>query len=118
MGKNDYPPRVHKTGLPDWATSSPTNDEWSTSPIRFKFKPDSAFSYSGEAFAFLQRAVEQIRGRSLQQIAEEEVFIPFDMSNSSFGWKESYYSKAAYGHDKEGKSTGKEIFPGEIRLIR
>ncbi len=104
---------VHKTGLPNWATDSPTDDEWPTSPIRFKFKPDSAYSYSGEAFAFLQRAVEQIRGQSLQQIAEEEVFIPFNMPNSSYGWKESYSTQAAEGHDSDGKSTGIEIFPGE-----
>lgn len=104
---------AHKTGLSDWATRSPTNAEWPTSPIRFKFKPDSAFSYSGEAFSFLQRAVEQIRAQSLQQIAQEEVFIPFNMPNTSYGWMESYYTLAPDGHDENGKSTGKEIFPHE-----
>lgn len=102
----------HKTGLYDWATRSPTDADWPTSTLYFKFRPDSAFSYSGEAFFFLQQAVENIRGESLQQIAEKEVFIPFNMPSTSYGWRESYNTLAAEGHLK-GNSTGREIFPSE-----
>jgi len=63
----------HKSGLPNWAVS-PSSSEWPDSKIAFKFRPDSAFSYSGEAFAFLQRAVENIKGRGLEEIAKEEGF--------------------------------------------
>lgn len=102
----------HKTGLYDWATRSPTDADWPTSTLYFKYRPDSAFSYSGEAFYLLQKAVEKIRGESLQQIAEKEVFIPFNMPNTSYGWNENYSVLAADGHLR-GKNTGKEIFPEE-----
>ena len=53
-------PRIvlsHRTGLPNWA-ASPSSDEWPTSRINFKYPVDSCFAYSGEGYAFLQRAVE------------------------------------------------------------
>ncbi|MDR0661572.1 MAG: beta-lactamase family protein [Prevotellaceae bacterium] len=103
----------HRTGLPNWAVRAPSSDEWVASPIGFLHKPDTVFAYSGEAFAFLQRAIEKIRGKSLQQIAAEEVFIPFDMPNSSFGWKGSYDSLAIDGYNSKGESVGIQVFPRE-----
>lgn len=104
---------AHRTGLPDWSVPTPSSNEWSTSPIRFLCRPDSAFTYSGEAYAFLQRAVEKIRRKSLQQIAEEEVFVPFDMPNTSYGWQSGYDSLAIDGYDERGKSIGVQVFPRE-----
>ena len=49
----------HRTGLPNWSTS-PSSQEWPTSTITFKYPVDSCYGYSGEGFAFLQRAVEKI----------------------------------------------------------
>jgi Beta-lactamase class C and other penicillin binding proteins len=108
-------PRIvlsHKTGLPNWAVS-PSSEEWPTAPIEFAFRPDSAFGYSGEGYAFLQRAVEKIKGRSLQQIAEEEVFIPFGMELSSYGWRDIYDKIAANGYDNSGENRGKGRHPRE-----
>jgi len=102
----------HKCGLPNWAVS-PSSEEWPTAPIEFIFRPDSAFGYSGESFAFLQRAVEKIRGKSLQQIAEEEVFIPFGMELSSYGWRDEYDAIAADGHNASGENRGKGRHPRE-----
>lgn len=103
----------HRSGLPNWAEGGPSSDEWPVAIIKFKYRPDSTFSYSGEAFAFLQRAVEAIRGKSIQEVAEEEVFIPFNMPNTSYGWKESYKEKAADEYNRKGENTGKQIYPRE-----
>ena len=100
----------HQTGLPNWATS-PSSDEWPSSVIKFKFKPDSAFSYSGEGYYLLQRAVEDITGKSLENLAKEEVFTPFGMEHTSYEWKEEYDTLAADGFNREGESKGKGRHP-------
>ncbi len=100
---------THRSGLPDWC-APPSSDEWVTSPIFFSFRPDSCFGYSGEAFAFLQRAVEKILGKDIQQIAQERVFIPFDMPNTSYQWEPEYASTAVDGYNREGENRGPGTF--------
>lgn len=101
---------THKTGLPNWATS-PSSEEWPSSVVKFKFRPDSAFSYSGEGYYLLQRAVEDITGKSLENLAKEEVFTPFGMEHTSYEWKEEYETLAADGFNREGESKGKGRHP-------
>ena len=100
----------HKTGLPNWATS-PSSDEWPLSVVKFKFRPDSAFSYSGEGYYLLQKAVEEVTGKSLEQLAKEEVFIPFGMEHTSYEWKDEYETLAADGYTREGENRGKGRHP-------
>ena len=102
----------HKTGLPNWS-AGPSSAEWPTSPIKFLFRPDSTFAYSGEGFAFLQRAVEKIKGKSLQEIVMEEVFIPLKMTKSCYGWLDIYDQCAVEGFNKEGVGRGKVAYPRE-----
>jgi CubicO group peptidase (beta-lactamase class C family) len=100
----------HKSGLPNW-TLSPSSSEWPSSKITFKFRPDSAFTYSGEAYAYLQRAVENIRGMGLEEIAREEVFEPLGMHSTSYIWLDSYDSLATSGYTREGVNRGAGSFP-------
>ena len=95
----------HRTGLPNWS-ESPSSDEWPTSPINFKFAPDSCFGYSGEGFAFLQRAVESIKGKDIEQIAKEMVFEPLGMRNSSYIWLPKYDSLAVEGYNWNLENRG------------
>ena len=57
----------HTTGLPNWG------DDKSAKLI---FTPDSTFSYSGEGFQYLQHVVEKLTSKSLNELAEQEVFKP------------------------------------------
>lgn len=100
----------HRSGIDDWA-DSPSSDRWPTSPINFTFPVDSIFGYSGEGFAFLQRAVESIRGKSIQEIAEEEVFGPYDMPLSSYEWKPEFEGITTASTRRDGTSTGVRSFP-------
>ncbi|HOZ19722.1 MAG: D-alanyl-D-alanine carboxypeptidase precursor [Bacteroidetes bacterium ADurb.Bin139] len=100
----------HRTGLPNWAVS-PGSPEWPEAPIVFKFRPDSAFSYSGEGYAFLQRAVEQIQGKRLEEIAQHEVFLPLGMGSSSYAWRDDYDTLAVNGFNRDGEDRGKGNFP-------
>lgn len=106
-------PRIvlnHRTGLPNWS-KSPSSDEWPTSPIEFKFATDSCFGYSGEGFAFLQRAVEAIKGKEIDAIAKELVFDPLGMEYSSYSWLPVYDTLAVDGYNKSGENRGKGRHP-------
>lgn len=100
----------HRTGLNDWA-ASPSSPEWPTSPINFRFPVDSIFNYSGEGFAFLQRAVEKIKGQPINEIAKEYVFEPFDMPLSSYEWMPEYEVVATATFSREGENKGVRQFP-------
>lgn len=78
----------HTTGLPNWGDSA---------HLRLRFTPDSCFSYSGEGYVFLQRTVEKITGKTLNELADEEVFIPLHMTSSSYTWQPRFDSVSAFG---------------------
>ena len=106
-------PRIvlsHQTGLPNWA-AGPSSDEWPTSRITFKYPADSCFAYSGEGYAFLQRAVEAIQGEPLDEIARREVFEPFDMPTTSYAWLPAYDSMAVVGFNRAGENRGQGRHP-------
>ena len=106
-------PRIvlsHQTGLPNWAVS-PSSDEWPTSRISFKYPVDSCFAYSGEGYAFLQRAVEAIQGAPLDEIARREVFEPFDMPTTSYAWLPAFDTLALVGFNRDGENRGQGRHP-------
>jgi CubicO group peptidase (beta-lactamase class C family) len=65
------------------------------------FPPDSCFSYSGEGFVFLQRVVEKITGKTLNQVAKEEVFGPLNMTSSSYEWTNKFDTVSAFGNSAD-----------------
>jgi CubicO group peptidase (beta-lactamase class C family) len=79
----------HTTGLPNWGDSA---------GARLLFPPDSCFSYSGEGFVFLQKAVEKLTGKPLNDIAQEEVFTPLGMTSSSYCWMSKDDTVSAFGN--------------------
>lgn len=101
---------THRTGLPNWS-ASPSSTKWPTSTIDFIHAVDSCFGYSGEGFAFLQRAVEAIKGKGIDEIAREEVFGPLGMSRSSYEWKGCYDTLAVDGFNAKGENKGKGKHP-------
>lgn len=106
-------PRIvlsHQSGLPNWAVS-PSSDAWPDSPITFRYPADSCFAYSGEGYAFLQRAVEAVKGAPLDEIARREVFGPFDMPTTSYAWQPEYDSIAVTGFNRRGENGGQGRHP-------
>lgn len=96
----------HRTGLPNWAKGEGSRD---SCPIAFKCEPGEKYTYSGEGIWYLQRVIEHITGKSLEQLAREEVFEPFGMANSSYIWLSRYDDMAAYGYDTKGVRRGRGI---------
>ncbi|WP_343669275.1 serine hydrolase [Chitinophaga sp.] len=83
----------HRTGFPNWGDDQ---------HLPLLFTPDSCFSYSGEGFLFLQRAVEKLTGQTLDEVVAKEVFIPLGMKNSSYQWQSRFDTISAFGA-KNGK---------------
>ena len=95
---------AHTTGLPNWRSGA--------HPLRTYFAPGDRFSYSGEAFVYLQRAVERIAGEPLDVLADRLVFAPLRMRDSSFVWQERFESDYALPHD-EAQQPGIKVKPAD-----
>ena len=87
----------HRTGFPNW----PADD----GSVSIYFTPGERFSYSGEGYIYLQRVVEQITGKSLNQYMTEAVFRPLGMTSSSYVWRPDFDALTATGYDSHGKPT-------------
>jgi len=90
---------LHRTGLPNWREGSWRNDD----PLLLKCEPDSRFTYSGEGFLYLQRAVEQITRKPVAEWMQVRLLDPLKMHRSSYRWHAHFASNVAGGHDKNGR---------------
>jgi len=88
----------HRTGFPNWRDGD---------ALPIYFTPGERFSYSGEGYVYLQRVVEQITGKPLNDYMTEAVFQPLGMSSSSYVWKSSFDAVTATGHEANGKAVDK-----------
>jgi CubicO group peptidase (beta-lactamase class C family) len=84
----------HRTGFPNWRGDG--------NPLTIHFTPGERFSYSGEGFVYLQRAVEQIEGQPLNDVMNNLVFSPLGMASSSYVWRPEFDQHTATGHDSDG----------------
>lgn len=87
----------HTTGLPNWG------DKYAS----LIFTPDSTFSYSGEGFQYLQHTVERLTRKSLNELAQQEVFTPLGMLHSSYTWTDKFDTLAAFGNSPDAVNRHK-----------
>jgi CubicO group peptidase (beta-lactamase class C family) len=87
----------HAPGLPDWL-----NAEW---PLKTHFPPGDRFSYSGEGFLYLQKAVEATTGKQAPVLVKQLVLEPFAMTQSSLIWDSRFDVNRAYPHDDFGRAA-------------
>lgn len=84
----------HRTGFPNWRGSDGL--------LPIYFTPGERFSYSGEGYIYLQRVVEQITGKPLNEYMTEAIFKPLGMTGSSYIWRPNFDSLTATGYDAKG----------------
>src|SRR5580704_13416510 len=89
----------HRTGFPNWRGDDGL--------LPIYFTPGERFSYSGEGYVYLQRVVEQITGKPLNDYMTEAVFRPLGMTSSSYVWRHEFDALTATGHDANGKPVDK-----------
>jgi len=84
----------HRTGFPNWPGDNGS--------VPIYFTPGERFSYSGEGYVYLQRVVEQITAKPLNDFMTEAVFTPLGMTSSSYVWRSDFDALTARGHDSDG----------------
>ncbi|MEO6932341.1 MAG: serine hydrolase domain-containing protein, partial [Chitinophagaceae bacterium] len=92
----------HTSGFPNWRWIEPDQK------LRVKFKPGTRYSYSGEGLVYLQVVLEKMTGRSLEDLMEQHVFMPADMTNSSYTWQNRFQNDYAVGHKAQGDLYDKD----------
>ncbi|MEM9494866.1 MAG: serine hydrolase domain-containing protein [Pseudomonadota bacterium] len=92
---------THQTGLPNWRAG---DDEEAT--LEPKFAPGDGYSYSGEAFHWLQQVCETITGLSLHQLADKYLFTPAGLDDMAMSWLPERDVREVYGHivDDDGEA--------------
>ena len=91
----------HRSGLPNWRKNRQSNE------LTMVFTPGERFSYSGEGFVYLQKVVEKITGKPINDFMEERVLRPLGMTNSGFVWKAIFNANVAQPHNQDGKTETK-----------
>ena len=87
----------HTTGFPNWRGGDPV--------LKIFFTPGEKFSYSGEGFVYLSKALEQVTGEKLNDFMKRMVFDPLAMTNSSYVWQSSYDLQKTSRHNGAGEPT-------------
>jgi CubicO group peptidase (beta-lactamase class C family) len=81
----------HTSGLPNWRTQP--------GPLEPTDEPGRKFSYSGEAYFYLQRVVEAVTGKPFARFMRDSVLDPLDMKQSSYVWLPEFETRMAAGYD-------------------
>jgi CubicO group peptidase (beta-lactamase class C family) len=84
----------HTTGLSNWRDRP--------GPMLPATEPGTEFSYSGDAYYYLQRVVETLTDRPFARFMREHVLAPLEMTRSSYIWLPEFASRKAVGRDAKG----------------
>jgi len=85
----------HTTGLPNWRQQP--------GPLEPASDPGKTFSYSGEAYFYLQRVVETVTCKPFARVMREQVLDPLGMMETSYVWLPQFESRMAAGYDGQVK---------------
>ena len=87
----------HQTGFPNWRYMTETNK------LAFQFDPGTKYQYSGEGFEYLRKAIETKLGKSIEELTNELLFSPLQMTDTRFWWDDKMdESRYAQNFDADG----------------
>jgi CubicO group peptidase (beta-lactamase class C family) len=87
----------HTSGLPNWRNGA----------LKIHFTPGERFSYSGEGYVYLSRAVEHISGEPINDLITRTVFAPLGMKSSSYVWRPAYDETKTHYHNTRGEPAAR-----------
>lgn len=82
----------HQSGLPNWGQPD------STGHFNLLFTPGTKFGYSGEGYEYLKRVIEHITDKNIDQVLNEELLMPLELTGFYFKGNEYIKKYAAHGH--------------------
>jgi len=89
---------THRTGFPNWRYLADDN------VLRFEFTPGARKQYSGEGMEYLRKALEAKLGKTLEVLAQEQLFAPLGMVDTHFTFSDGVdQSRYAVPHDRRGE---------------
>ena len=65
---------------------------------KLRFRPGAGYAYSANGFLYTQAVMEEVTGRSLEELGQEMVFQPLGMEHSSFVNRPAVMDQPAQGH--------------------
>ncbi|UPT65139.1 MAG: beta-lactamase family protein [Hyphomonadaceae bacterium JAD_PAG50586_4] len=83
----------HSTGLPNWRDEAIETAEFAPA-----FEPGTAYSYSGEAFYWLQQVVEAITGAGVGEIISSYLLRRAGLEDMAMLWTPERDAREVYGH--------------------
>ncbi|AHM60342.1 XRE family transcriptional regulator [Flammeovirgaceae bacterium 311] len=92
----------HTSGFPNW--------RWFEADQKLKVldTPGTRYRYSGEGMTYLQVVLERMLKKDLEELAQEKIFQPLGMHNTSYTWQPQFEDDFAYGHAATGALLGKD----------
>ena len=76
-------------------------------PYPLFFEPGTNFRYSAEGYFLLQRVIEHLKKKPVEDIVDEYVLQPLGMRDSQLVWKDDFEHRMASGHDVLGQPQDK-----------
>lgn len=89
----------HTSGFPNWRNGK----------LDILFDPGTRYSYSGEGFVYLQKVIEKVTGKPLNDWMREQVFQPLGMTRTSYLWEPTYEENYAIPHNENMATRGKYL---------
>lgn len=98
----------HTSGMPDWTPGQ---------HLQLRNEPGKKWSYSSEGYLYLQKAVEQSTGESLENLVTRSILAPARMTRSSFSWSVAYANDFATGYDATGAAVEPKRFARPVATL-
>lgn len=83
---------THRSGLPNW------RERLEGAVLAPAFEPGTGYSYSGEAYSWLQEVVEAVENASLHDVASKYLFAPAGLDDMAYLWLPGRDHREVYGH--------------------
>ncbi|RLQ94665.1 class A beta-lactamase-related serine hydrolase [Falsibacillus albus] len=91
-----------REGIPSMVELLEGKTPYCKAPIKVTFEPESDFHYSDAGFCIIQILIEDVTGKSFEDVATEQIFNPLKMDNSFFAKTTELNETFSCGHNKAG----------------
>jgi CubicO group peptidase (beta-lactamase class C family) len=92
----------HQTGFANWRRMT-------AGVLKIRWKPGTQTGYSGEGFNYVGRFTEKKLGRDFDALAQEMVFDPIGMKETSYTTKDWYSGRLAVPHGPTGEQPSNSV---------
>ncbi|MED3550801.1 serine hydrolase domain-containing protein [Cytobacillus praedii] len=102
--EGSFPVLDSKIGFPTMVQLLEGKTPYCKVPIEMNYEPESDFQYSDAGFCIIQLLIEDVTGKTFNEIMYEFIFQPLHMENSTFDPpnEDAVQSNFSTGHNKAG----------------